>query len=526
MSRHRTRTNAIQRACLGAAALALVGVPALAAGAANANLDAPTYAGEVAGILFDNCAGCHRPGQTAPMSLLSYQEARPWAKSIARNVEDRVMPPWHATGGTAKFANDRSLSEEEIDKLVRWAKAGAPAGDLEKAPLPPRFPDSEWRLGEPDFVVTLEQVDVPADGPDVFKDLIGKAALPEDKWITAVEILPGNPRVVHHVITFGVKGFDVDPQGGWLGAWAAGTAPMVFPEGTGRLLPKGSNLVADMHYHPSGTAESDVTRIGLHFADAEPAKELTNIWVMNAGFEIPPGDPNHEVRADYVFWQDGRIMSLTPHMHYRGKDFRYVLHRADGTQETIMEVARWDFNWQTVYTLDEPVKVSRGDRLECIAHYDNSADNPANPDPTRAVTFGDESYDEMMIGFIDYIVDDGVRPKSPFEIRTEMIDAVAAEHPGEVFKISGKPPEKRGEPNSWAPLHLPRQGDGTFYVISNDTLQAAAVTDIQWSGDSFTSKVSLSGQQFDFSGEVKSDGSIETTLHLPDNDMPWTGEKV
>ncbi|HVS15226.1 MAG TPA: hypothetical protein VMV46_14955 [Thermoanaerobaculia bacterium] len=494
--------------------------------AAPASLDAPTWSAHVAPILHQSCAGCHRPGQVAPMSLLTYQEARPWAKSIARRVEERTMPPWHATGGTAEFVNDRSIGDDEVETLVRWARAGAPAGDLDAAPAPPRFPSAEWRLGAPDFVITLEQVDVPAGGPDQFHNLVGKVGLPEDRWVTAIEILPGNPKVVHHVIAVGVKGFDVDPQQGWLGAWAAGTEPMVFPAGTGRLLPKGSNVIADMHYHPAETPESDVTRIGLHFADQPPAKELTNLWVDNESFEIPAGAEDHEVRATRRLWQSGKIMTLTPHMHYRGRDFRFVLHYPDGRQEVPLEVARWDFNWQTFYTLKEPIVVPAGTVIEAIAHYDNSTGNPANPDPTKNVRFGNESYDEMMIGFVDFVVDDGVRPLTPFELRTRELEEIARRHPGRVWAVSGKPPDKRSEPHSWAPLYLPEEGDGLFYLITNDRLVAAAVTGIEWQGNEFRSTVELpDGETFGLTGALLEGGRIETTLHLPaDRTMPWDGQ--
>jgi hypothetical protein len=213
-------------------------------------------------------------------------------------------------------------------------------------------------------------------------------------------------------------------------------------------------------------------------------------------------------------------------MHYRGKDFRFVLHYPDGRQEVPLEVARWDFNWQTFYSLKEPITVPAGTVIEAIAHYDNSADNPVNPDPTKNIRFGNESYDEMMIGFVDFIVDQGVKPLSPFELRTQMIDDVARQHPGRVWAVSGKEPEKRDEPDSWAPLHLPSAGDGVFYLITDGQLVAAKVTAIEWRGDEFTSTVELpDGETFGLSGTLLDGGKIETTLHLPgDRTMPWGGQ--
>jgi hypothetical protein len=213
-------------------------------------------------------------------------------------------------------------------------------------------------------------------------------------------------------------------------------------------------------------------------------------------------------------------------MHYRGKDFKFILHYPDGREEVPLEVGKWDFNWQTFYTLKEPIDVPAGTVVEAIAHYDNSADNPVNPDPTRDVTFGNESYDEMMIGFVDFIVDEGVKPLSPFEMRTRMLDEVARRHPGRVWAVSGKEPEKRSEPHSWAPLYLPEQGDGTFYLITDNKLVAAEVTDLAWQGEAFTSTIQLpDGGTFGLTGTVHDDGTIETTLHLPgDREMAWGGQ--
>jgi mono/diheme cytochrome c family protein len=509
-----TTTRILHAATVLLASWTTVGSAKLEATTATA-ADAPTYSSHVATILNQRCVSCHRPGQIGPMSLRSYDEVRPWVKSIARRVADGTMPPWHATGGTAKFVNDRSLEQSAIDTLVSWAQTGAPAGDLATAPPPPEYPEGEWQLGEPDFVVTLDPVELPAGGPDHFPKIVGKVALPDDKWITAVEILPGNAKVVHHVIAVAVKGFDIDPVDGWLGAWAAGTEPMVFPEGTGRFLEKGSNIIADMHYHPADTPQSDVTRIGLHFADGTIEKELTNIWVDNESFEIPPGAKDYELRAQHRFWQDGKILAFAPHMHYRGKDFRYVAHWPDGSQETLLEVARWDFNWQTWYRLAEPIPVPAGTVLEAIAHYDNSADNPANPDPTQAVRFGNETKDEMMIGFVDFVAAEGVRPMTPHETRTRELERLAAARPGKVFAVSAKPVEKRSEPHSFAPLVLEAgASEGVFYVIWGNQLEPSRVYDLLWDGTAFAGKVDSPRGAFDFTGTVEG-GKASATLHLP-----------
>ncbi len=504
--------------------------PSTAPSAPSTNVDVPTWSSDVAPLLHAKCTQCHAPNQSAPMSLRTYAEARPWAKSIARNVEARTMPPWHESGGNRSFLNDRSLTDAQVNTIVSWAKSGAPAGDLDTAPEPPPVPTGEWRLGEPDLIVTFEEVEIPADGPDQFRDLVARVALKEDKWITAVEILPGDPAVVHHVITYKMKGFDFDPTQGWIGGWAAGLDPMTFPEGTGRLFPRGSNLIADMHYHPSGTATKDSTRIGLHFLDKEPAKELTNIWVMNDTFKIPAGAENHEVRVSKKFWQAGKIMSFTPHMHYRGKDFTYTAKYPDGTEEVLFAVDKYDFNWQTAYELKEPISIPAGTVVECVAHYNNSASNAANPDPTIDVTFGDESYDEMMIGFLDFIVDEGTRPMTPFEIRSKMIPELASLHPGDVYQISGRPEAERSKPDAYAPLHLPKSGDGVFYVIWGDRgLIASKVHNIEWSGKKFAAKVASPYGELDFLGQLNG-FKIDTTLIIPGDEKPqeikFDGERV
>jgi hypothetical protein len=446
---------------------------------------APTFTKDVAPILMDNCVECHRAGQIGPMSLLSYKEVRPWAKSIKKNVADRKMPPWHATESVGTFVNERTLTQEQIDTIVNWVDAGTPRGDKKDMPDLPVFEDGGWKLGEPDMIIELPEVTVEADGPDIFKDLPGKVNLKEDRWVTAVEFLPGDPTVVHHVIAFQIRGFDPDPIGGWMGAWAAGTEPMVFPEGTGRLMKKGHSIVADMHYHPSGKKATDVTRIGLHFADTpkDIEKELTNLWVMNTGFEIPPGAPNHEVRADYTFQQDGAILGFAPHMHYRGKDFTYTANYPDGTSETLFKVDNYDFNWQTNYVLNEPIKIPEGTVIECVAHFDNSADKTGNPDPAKTIRFGQESYDEMMIGFMDYIVDDGQSPYTRDELRDKWRTETSAAHPDDTYSVYFTAPEKP------TVLYFTKSGEDNFLVLGiNNNLVKCPINDLTWNGNEFTAK--------------------------------------
>ena len=298
--------------------------------------DQVSYARDVAPIFDANCVSCHREGDIAPMSLRSYDEARPWAKSIRNAVSTREMPPWDASPEYGHFSNERRLSDRDIAVVEKWVDQGAQPGDPAERPEAPQFDDG-WRLGEPDLIVTFDEVALPAEGPDVFRDLFKKIDLEDGAWLRAVEVKPGDRKVVHHVIIFATDG-QGPPESGWLGAWAAGMDPMVFPEGTAKRIEPGSMLVADMHYHPSGEKAKDSTQIGLYFHKEEPAKELINLWVQNATFEIPPGAENHEVRAEFVFPQDSIVHGLLPHMHYRGKDFTYTAHYPDGTTETLLKV--------------------------------------------------------------------------------------------------------------------------------------------------------------------------------------------
>ena len=459
------------------------------AGAASAAK--PTYSKDVAPIMNTNCVVCHRAGESAPMSLTSYDEVRPWVKAILKNVSENVMPPWHADKGYGPFKNDRSLSQDEIDTIVKWAKVGAPEGSKSDLPPMPEFPTSEWRIGEPDFVVTFDEQTLPASGPDQFYNLVGKTDFPDDKWISAVEIQPGDRKVVHHVILW--QGQQGNPNG-WISAWAAGAGPTNFPDGTARLLKKGQPLVGDMHYHLYGEDTKDKTRVGVKFLDKDKVqKELVNLWVMNADFKIPAGDPNYEAKSTFTFGEDSTILTLTPHMHYRGKDFQYTLTLPDGSKKELLKVSKYDFNWQTGYEFEQPIEAPKGSKIDCVAHWDNSTNNPANPDPTKDITFGPESYDEMMIGFVDYVVKDGVSPKPDTTANPVIAKAqeLAAAHPGEIFKVMIQQSEAKLEESA---LHLPKTGDGGWYVKIGSIVGKANVKDIVWTGTSFTATALVPGQ--------------------------------
>ena len=502
------------------------------AGAAQANgvavPERPTFTKDVAPILFNNCVSCHRPGEVAPMALRTYDEVRPWTKSIVENVANGQMPPWHAVESAAPIANDRSLHETEVATIVKWAQQGAPKGSPADLPALPEFPEpGSWRLGEPDYVAEFEEVSLEAGGPDQFYDLRVKTEFPEDKWLKAIEVLPSNPKIAHHVIIY-----QADENGnqsdGWLGAWAAGTEPMKFPEGYGRVLKKGGTLIADMHYHPAETPESDRTRIGLHFSDKPLEKEIVNLWILNQEFEIPAGAKNHPARANYTFSQDAYILGFLPHLHYRGKDFTYTARYPDGKRETLLAVDNYDFNWQTNYQLAEPLFMPKGTRIDCVAHWDNSADNPNNPDPTKTVRNGNESYDEMMIGFIDFVVKDGVRPMPAEELAEQLATELAAKSDGQFF-VAHAVESEGGQKFPGVVEIAPTGTSGTWHFGIMGNIYKMPISNVTQEGDTIKGVVQILGEgSYNFELTTDASGAITGSVKHPSE--PWTldvtGKKV
>jgi hypothetical protein len=373
-----------------------------------------TFSKDVAPIFYNRCAECHRPGEIAPMSLLTYNEARPWAKSIRQKVLDRSMPPWLAAPENDHFANDRRLSQKEIDTISAWVDAGAPKGDDKDLPPLPKF-EQGWAIGKPDAVVSLEQdVPVPASGVIPYEYFSVQTSFNEDKWVQAAEIRPGNRKVVHHIIVFiqepGAKtelsgeGSGRGGRGYKLCGFAPGEQPKVFPPGTARLIKKGSKLTFQMHYTPDGEATTDRSYVGLIFAKDPVRKMALTGTATNARFVIPPGDGNYEVRSSWTAKEDVQIVDLMPHMHLRGKDFTYTAVYPDGRSEVLLRVPKYDFNWQLLYRFKSPLFLPKGARLDCVAHFDNSTNNKYNPDATREVRWGDQTWEEMMIGWFDYVL--------------------------------------------------------------------------------------------------------------------------
>jgi hypothetical protein len=338
---------------------------------------------------------------------------------IAFVVENGIMPPWFADPATGHWENDRRLLERDRSAILDWAANGAPAGDPADAPLPRQFAAS-WAIGAPDAIVEIpETIDVPAEGVVDYQYRYVKTDFPEDRWIEKMEILPTAPQVTHHVLVFleepGRKDID-DPdrkpdeppaQGGLRGYFAStvpGQQPTLYPKGMAKLLPKGAWLKFQIHYTPNGKPASDRTRIGFVFAEEPPRFPVATGSAADVEFEIPPGSPNHEVAASFRFESDSVLLSFFPHMHLRGKAYRYELIYPDQRREVLLNVPRYDFNWQLHYKLREPLSVPAGSVLTATGWFDNSAENPANPDPTRKVVFGEQSFDEMQIGYFDYYV--------------------------------------------------------------------------------------------------------------------------
>ena len=378
---------------------------------------AVTFSKDVAPIFFSKCASCHRPGEIAPMSLLSYKDARPWARSIKEKIVRREMPPWHADPQHGTFKNDRRLSDKEIATVVAWVDGGAKEGEAKDLPPMPHFADG-WQIGKPDVVLSMTtEYAVPAEGTVSYQYFQIPTHFTEDKWIQAAEVRPGNRAVVHHVIVFlvgpdglrqrlglGGGGGRQESFEGLVGT-APGEEPMMLPDGIGKQIKAGSFLVLQMHYTPNGKATTDRTSVGLIFSRKPVRQALIGGAAMNRWFEIPAGADSYEVDSKYTFKADAHILNLMPHMHLRGKDFEYRLVYPDGTAKTILRVPRYDFNWQTRYELKDPVAAPRGSRLECIAHFDNSTKNKFNPDATKPVRWGQQTWEEMMIGFVGFTLD-------------------------------------------------------------------------------------------------------------------------
>jgi peroxiredoxin/mono/diheme cytochrome c family protein len=375
-----------------------------------------TYSKQIARVLNKHCVVCHREGQIGPFSLTGYHDAAGWAAMIHEVVAERRMPPWHADPRYGKFANDARLSDEERQSIARWVAAGAPEGDAKDLPEPPKFAEA-WMIPQPDQVIHMsEPFTVPAEGTVEYQSFIVDPGWTEDKWVAAMEPRPGKPAVVHHIVMYVLPPRGVSKyysanlpktQLDWFASFAPGLRPSALPQGTARFIPAGSKLLFQMHYTPNGTQQQDRSYVGVKFADPRTVKR--EVAVQHAGthdLQIPPGAANHEVESWYTFEQDSLLWSVSPHMHLRGKDFLYTLIYPDGKEEIVLNVPQYDFGWQTTYTLAEPKRVPQGSKLHCIAHFDNSENNLNNPDPTKEVRFGPQTWEEMMYGWFEICLAD------------------------------------------------------------------------------------------------------------------------
>jgi len=418
-------------------AVLTLAVSAVAVAARNSS--SVTYYKDVAPIVQNRCQECHRPGEVAPMSFMTYDQVRPWAKAMKIAVLTKKMPPWSADPHYGKFSNDRSLSQTEMDTLVAWVDAGSPAGNPKDAPKPREYTEG-WQIGKPDVVYELPTpIDVPASGIVDYTYVVIPTNFTEDKWVQFAEVRPDARSAVHHVLAFlrppgnnfmkdaqpGVPYIPRRPasegrQGGQRGqggniqdqipgemlvGYAPGLPPAQCKPGEAKLIKAGSDIVLQLHYTPNGKAVTDRTKFGLIFAKEQPQKRVMSMMAMNYFIKIPAGDPNYEAHSLATLQQDVNLVSLLPHMHLRGKDFIYKAVYPSGETQVLLSVPKYDFSWQIQYALEQELLLPKGTRIECTAHYDNSANNPSNPDPTKEVRWGDQTFEEMMVGFFDVSFD-------------------------------------------------------------------------------------------------------------------------
>ena len=451
-------------------------------------VEAPTFAEDVAPIFFDHCVSCHRPGQVAPMSLLSYKEARPWARSIERQVTARDMPPWSGDSDKHKWSNDISLSDAEIETISRWVRGGAPAGDQAAMPEAPTFPHT-WTLGEPDFVLTMDPVAVPAEGEDLFpKQILSLQDLDRTRWVRAIEFRPSDPRAAHHFqLTYQTPGTsnnqvgeyreedDLEGRGGSgvFGIWTAGMPPYVFPEGMGRIISPETQILADLHYHPFGEATTDQTRVGIYFGEGPIQKEVATLFGTNTGIRIPPGAGDHAELAFHVFDRDMELLAFSPHMHVRGKAMKYQVTYPDGSKEVLLDVPKYDYNWQWLYYPTAPIPIPEGSRLDITAVWDNSEDNPANPDPSKEILYRGDTFNEMFVGFFEAIPADGTFHDPPKPL--DRLKQLLAAHPAADSYYAG----------GFLPFgfYAPKEGEGWLYLAAGAAMFTITLDDIQWDGD-------------------------------------------
>ncbi len=407
--------------------LALV---AVGGGALRANDNAPTFSRDILPILQKECQGCHRPGEAAPFSMLTYEQTRPWAAAMKEAVKTRKMPPWFADPRYGKFTNGKTLTQAEINTVVAWADGGALKGDDKDMPAPLHFV-AGWQIGKPDLIFKLPKpYAVPGSGVVDYQHVIVPTGFTEDRWVQAAEVRPTERAVVHHIIAFVREPksnwfrdmkpgeFFIAPQvktkeepdtsalpSDFLVGYAPGQPAEILKPGQGKLIKAGSDIVFQVHYTPNGKPIMDETELGLIFSKEPPKERVLTLSATNGTFKIPPGDGNFQVDASFEVGSDVKLSGLHPHMHGRGKDFEYTVVYPTGESQVLLSVPHYNWHWQNWYTLADPVILPKGTKIECRAHFDNSANNPDNADPTKEVLWGEQSWDEMMVGFFNLVFD-------------------------------------------------------------------------------------------------------------------------
>jgi peroxiredoxin len=367
-----------------------------------------TYTKHIAPLLQKHCQECHRPGEIGPFSLLSYNDAKTRTRRIRESILEQRMPPWHADPRHGKFLNDRRMTQEERDTLLAWIDQGAPKGDDSDLPEPVKFVKG-WKIGEPDKVYTMEkEFTVPASGVLDYQRFTVDPQLKEDVWVQAAECRPGNRAVVHHILVYvlapgKLNPYEPDGTAHTLAGWAPGDMPFIYPPGTARRIKAGSKLLFEVHYTPNGTEQTDRSSVGVIFAKEPPQYIAETNILANMALRIPPGAARHKAQMTYTFPEDALVLSFMPHMHLRGTSARYTVTYPDGKTETLLSVPDYDFNWQSVYRFEQPIRIPKGSKLTWAASWDNSADNPRNPDPTKEVRWGLQTWDEMQNGWMDLV---------------------------------------------------------------------------------------------------------------------------
>ncbi len=505
---NQSRLVSLAVACFAAALFALP------SSSAKTNPKVVTFTKDVAPILFKSCAECHKPDDIAPFSVLSFKDVRPWAKSIKEKVVTREMPPWHADPHFGQFENESRLTQSEIDIITAWVDGGAKEGSPKDLPPAPKF-ESTWEIGKPDVVLSMpNEFELPAKGADDYIYIRVPTGFTEDKWIQSAEFRPGNRKVVHHAVVFiespmmfkmaqdqakkdngnvnnpisviqgqrsrwmyldgtvnrtkpeapvtndGCEGNRGGGGGGGsmlLSAYAPGRNADVYPSGTAKKIPAGSNLIFQMHYSKTtGKPEKDRTSMALVFAKQPVEKMVETLLVVNDLFAIPAGAENHEAKACLTLRRDAELLNYMPHMHVRGKAMKYEAVLPDGKRETLLNIPAYDFNWQTLYKLKQPVALPKGSKLMVTGWFDNSAKNKNNPDPTKTVRFGEPTYDEMLVGFVDY-----ARPKPADRAVAKLSPQTLDSYVGEYAASLGPK------------INIVREGNLLYFVLPNNPAMPA-----------------------------------------------------